>query len=158
MRFVSSNQVGGKMNRLLSCLPDPGGARIPAPGACRGAYPVMLLDGESGGPYHAWRICTARLPADPSRASRACRNRQTPGPEPACSQVASIANPDAIPGWYRKLAAGKFDGSRQRRLPGRSTRRSRVLANLGHAVKRPDGRQHPGPLSQAPRRSSQVLP
>jgi putative transposase len=34
-------------------------------------------------------------------------------------QVAGVANPDTILGWYRQLVAAKFDGSRQRRLPGR---------------------------------------
>jgi putative transposase len=34
-------------------------------------------------------------------------------------QVASIAHPDTILGWYRKLVAAKFAGFRQRRLPGR---------------------------------------
>jgi len=28
-------------------------------------------------------------------------------------QVASVANPDTILGWYRQLVAAKFDGSRQ---------------------------------------------
>src|SRR5258708_13834750 len=32
-------------------------------------------------------------------------------------QVASIANPDTILGWYRKLVAAKFDGPRHLRLP-----------------------------------------
>ena len=43
-------------------------------------------------------------------------------------QVASVANPDTILGWYRKLVAAKLDGSRQLRLPGRrgSPRRSSV--------------------------------
>ena len=34
-------------------------------------------------------------------------------------QVARIARPDTILGWYRKLVAAKFDGSKQRRSPGR---------------------------------------
>ena len=34
-------------------------------------------------------------------------------------QVARIAKPDTILGWYRQLVAAKFDGSRQRRTPGR---------------------------------------
>ena len=34
-------------------------------------------------------------------------------------QVARIAKPDTILGWYRKLVAAKFDGSKQRRSPGR---------------------------------------
>jgi hypothetical protein len=34
------------------------------------------------------------------------------------SQVAGIVTPDTILGWYRKLIARKYDGSRKRR-PGR---------------------------------------
>jgi putative transposase len=34
-------------------------------------------------------------------------------------QVANIAKPDTILGWFRQLVAAKFDGSRQRRTPGR---------------------------------------
>ena len=34
-------------------------------------------------------------------------------------QVARIAKPDTILAWYRKLVAEKFDGSKQRRSPGR---------------------------------------
>jgi putative transposase len=34
-------------------------------------------------------------------------------------QVATVARPDTILGWYRKLAAHKFDGSKARRGPGR---------------------------------------
>jgi putative transposase len=33
--------------------------------------------------------------------------------------VARIAKPDTILAWYRKLVAEKFDGSKQRRSPGR---------------------------------------
>jgi hypothetical protein len=34
-------------------------------------------------------------------------------------QVAGLANADTILGWFRKLVAEKFDGSRDRRSPGR---------------------------------------
>jgi hypothetical protein len=34
-------------------------------------------------------------------------------------QVARLAKPDSILAWYRRLAAEKFDGSKQRRSPGR---------------------------------------
>jgi putative transposase len=34
-------------------------------------------------------------------------------------QVARIANPDTILGWFRQLVAEKFDGSQQRHSPGR---------------------------------------
>jgi hypothetical protein len=34
-------------------------------------------------------------------------------------QVARLAKPDTILAWYRRLVAEKFDGSKQRRTPGR---------------------------------------
>ena len=34
-------------------------------------------------------------------------------------QVARLAKPDTILAWYRRLVAEKFDGSKQRRPPGR---------------------------------------
>jgi putative transposase len=37
----------------------------------------------------------------------------------ALDQVATIARPDTILAWYRKLVAHKFDGSQARRAPGR---------------------------------------
>jgi len=35
------------------------------------------------------------------------------------ADVASVARPETILGWYRKLVARKFDGSKARRCPGR---------------------------------------
>jgi putative transposase len=71
-------------------------------------------------------------------------------------QVARIANSDTILGWYSKLVAEKFDGSQQRRSPGRPRMAAAIenlvirlarensgwgydrivgaLANLGHSV------------------------
>ena len=37
----------------------------------------------------------------------------------ALEDVANAAKPDTILGWYRKLVAAKFDGSKARRYPGR---------------------------------------
>lgn len=37
----------------------------------------------------------------------------------ALKDVAHAARPDTILGWYRKLVARKFDGSKSRRYPGR---------------------------------------
>ena len=37
----------------------------------------------------------------------------------ALEDVANVMKPDTIMGWYRKLIAGKFDGSKSRRYPGR---------------------------------------
>jgi putative transposase len=37
----------------------------------------------------------------------------------ALGEVATAAGPDTILGWYRRLVARKFDGSRARRAPGR---------------------------------------
>src|SRR5207237_6036048 len=39
----------------------------------------------------------------------------------ALEEVAKIVKPDTILGWHRKLVAQKFDGSRQRKAPGRPT-------------------------------------
>jgi putative transposase len=37
----------------------------------------------------------------------------------ALKEVATIVKPDTILGWHRKLVAQKFDGSQQRKAPGR---------------------------------------
>jgi len=44
----------------------------------------------------------------------------------ALADVAAVARPDTILGWYRKLVARKFDGSRARRGPGRPRIRREV--------------------------------
>ena len=38
----------------------------------------------------------------------------------ALEDVANAAKPDTITGWYRRLVARKFDGSKSRQYPGRS--------------------------------------
>ena len=35
------------------------------------------------------------------------------------ADIATVARPDTILGWYRKLVARKFDGSKARQYPGR---------------------------------------
>jgi putative transposase len=74
----------------------------------------------------------------------------------ALREVASVAKPDTILAWYRRLIAQKFDGSKHRQYPGRPPVSSEVealavrmarensgrgydrivgaLANLGHHV------------------------
>src|SRR3954452_24894076 len=47
----------------------------------------------------------------------------------ALEQVASVAKPETILAWYRKLIAGKFDGSKHRVYPGRPAV-SREIAEL----------------------------
>jgi putative transposase len=42
----------------------------------------------------------------------------------ALADLATIARPDTILGWYRKLVARKFDGSKARRSPGRPSDQS----------------------------------
>src|SRR5687768_12957947 len=37
----------------------------------------------------------------------------------ALAEIATVARPETILGWYRKLVARKFDGSKARRGPGR---------------------------------------
>jgi len=50
----------------------------------------------------------------------------------ALNDVARVAKPETILGWYRRLIARKFDGSRHRAYPGRP----RVLAELEALVVR----------------------
>jgi len=47
----------------------------------------------------------------------------------ALEQIACVAKPDTILGWYRRLVAQKFDGSRKRTYPGRP-RVSREVEDL----------------------------
>ena len=79
----------------------------------------------------------------------------------ALAQVACVAKPDTILGWYRRLVAAKFDGSKYRSYPGRPRispemealivrfarenpswgydRIAGALINLGTRCRRPDG-------------------
>ena len=41
--------------------------------------------------------------------------------KPTLGEVASIVKPDTILTWHRELVAQKFDGSEQRKAPGRPT-------------------------------------
>ena len=45
--------------------------------------------------------------------------RKSAGGRKGLQPVARIAKPDTILAWYRQLVAKKFDGSKQRRSPGR---------------------------------------
>src|SRR4051795_673115 len=68
------------------------------------------------------RILRSQFPArvpltDPQRATLAEIGKRL-GRQPL-EPVASVAKPDTILGWYRKLIARKFDGSKHRTYPGR---------------------------------------
>ena len=68
------------------------------------------------------RILRAHLPArlrltDPERATLAEMGRRLG--RKALASVACVAKPDTILGWYRRLVAAKFDGSKKRSYPGR---------------------------------------
>jgi transposase InsO family protein len=68
------------------------------------------------------RILRAHLPArlrltDPERSTLAEIGKRLG--RKALAQVACVAQPDTILGWYRKLIAQKFDGSKRRKYPGR---------------------------------------
>jgi putative transposase len=74
----------------------------------------------------------------------------------ALQDIARVAKPDTLLGWYRRLVAQKFDGPRQRSYPGRPRASAAVeavavwfalenrswgyerivgaLANLGHSI------------------------
>src|SRR6478736_2633168 len=68
------------------------------------------------------RILRAQLPkrlrlTDPQRSTLAEIGKRLG--RKALEQVACVAKPDTIIGWYRRLIAQKFDGSRYRAYPGR---------------------------------------
>jgi len=68
------------------------------------------------------RILRTKLPAkirlsDTERATLADMGRLLG--RRALNEIASIAKPDTILAWYRKLIANKFDGSKKRAAPGR---------------------------------------
>ena len=105
------------------------------------------------------RVLRAHLPSrlrlsDPERSTLAEIAKRLG--RKALRDIACVAKPDTILGWYRRLVARKFDGSRQRSYPGRPrvspeieelvvrfARENRgwgydrivgALANLGHPV------------------------
>ena len=105
------------------------------------------------------RILRSKLPSrfrltNPERATLAEIGKRVG--RKALSEIATIAKPETILAWYRKLVAEKFDGSKHRGYPGRPTvtrviealvlRMARensgwgydrivgALANLGHRI------------------------
>src|SRR6266478_2604394 len=105
------------------------------------------------------RILRAKLPSrlrlsNPERATLAEIGKRLG--RKALREVACVAKPDTILGWYRRLVAQKFDGSKHRQYPGRPPVSAEVealvvrmarensgwgydrivgaLANLGHQV------------------------
>ena len=67
------------------------------------------------------RILRSHLPArvrltDPQRATLAAIGKRLG--RQALAHVASVAQPETILAWYRKLIAQKFDGSKHRAYPG----------------------------------------
>jgi putative transposase len=68
------------------------------------------------------RILGAKLPSrlrlsDPERVTLAEIGKRLG--RKALREVASVAKPDTILAWYRRLIAQKFDGSKHRQYPGR---------------------------------------
>jgi hypothetical protein len=80
----------------------------------------MLGCGESDFAAHL----PARLPlSDPERSTLAEIGKRLG--RKGLAQVACMAKPDIILGWYRQLIAQKFDGSKHRRYPaGRRSSRN----------------------------------
>jgi Homeodomain-like domain len=58
----------------------------------------------------------------------------------ALAQVASVAKPDTILAWYRRLNAQKFDGSKHRRYPGRPRIEPKQEALIVQMAKENSGR------------------
>src|SRR5712664_4056650 len=76
------------------------------------------------------RILRAQLPkrlrlTDPQRSTLAELGKRLG--RKALEQVARVAKPDTILGWYRRLIAQKFDGSKYRSYPGRPPVHSEIV-------------------------------
>jgi hypothetical protein len=83
----------------------------------------------------------------------------------ALEEVAAVAKPDTILGWYRKLIANKFDGSKARRIQGRPRIEEEIESLVVRMAKgeselglRPDCGSHGQPWSQAVRPDRRQYP
>src|SRR5215469_7668831 len=79
------------------------------------------------------RILRSHLPprlrlSDPQRSTLAEIGKRLG--RKALAEVALVANPDTILGWYGKLIAHKFDGSKHRSYPGRPPVEAKVEAPI----------------------------
>ena len=88
------------------------------------------------------RILRAHLPArlclsDPERSMWAEIGKRLG--RKALAQVASVARPNTILAWYRKLIACKFDGSKYRRYPGRPRIEPKLEALIVQMAKKNSG-------------------
>jgi len=88
------------------------------------------------------RILRAHLPSrlrlsDPQRSTLAEIGRRLG--RKALAQVACIAKPDTILGWYRRLIAQKFDGSKRRSYPGRPPVEAKLEALIVQIAKENSG-------------------
>jgi hypothetical protein len=88
------------------------------------------------------RILRAHLPSrwrlsNPQRSTLAEIGRRLG--RKALAQVACIAKPDTILGWYRKLIAQKFDGSKHRSYPGRPPVEAKLEALIVQIAKENSG-------------------
>ena len=88
------------------------------------------------------RILRAHLPSplrlsDPQRSTLAEIGRRLG--RKALAQVACVAKPNTILGWYRKLVAQKFDGSKRRNDPGRPPVEAKLEALIVQIAKENSG-------------------
>src|SRR5580698_1655824 len=61
MHFDSNSQGGGRLKRFLLASIIAAALGFQPRAHAAGPIQVMLLDGESGGPYHAWQVTTPVL-------------------------------------------------------------------------------------------------
>jgi transposase len=88
------------------------------------------------------RILRAHLPSrlrlsDPQRSTLAEIGKRLG--RKALAEVALVAKPDTILGWYRKLIAHKFDGSQHRSYPGRPPVAAKLEALIVQMAKENSG-------------------
>ena len=88
------------------------------------------------------RILRAKLPArlrlnDPERATLGEIGKRVG--RTALREIVSVARPDTILAWYRRLVGKKFDGSKRRQYPGRPRVQPEVEALVVRMAKKNTG-------------------
>ena len=113
---------------------------------------VEYLSRRTGSSGHMRQLCCG----SPMRSGSHWLRSAGDWGEKGLAKVAEVAKPDTILGWFRKLVAQKFDGSKRRSYPGRPRidaevealivqmarensswgydRIAGALANLGHEI------------------------
>ena len=101
-------------------FPGPPCCRCDSILPCWGAFRHSAINGWTPRSYASFASPLARKRTSGNQSRLAATRDYPPSlRSPWRAAVANTAKPDTIMGWYRRLVARKFDGSKSRRYPGR---------------------------------------